>query len=224
MATTSKGKGRPRTRGAKPSKARRRRGRPAWEIALLFPEQGQWTEEDYLALDTNQLVELVDGCIEVLPVPPPLHQRLVRFLFRLLDAFVRAHAKGEVFFAPLPVQLWPKQMREPDVVYVRPGRITDPRRPPEGADLVMEVVSEGEENRERDLVTKRAEYAKAKIGEYWVVDPEEKTVRVLRLSGKRYRVHGTFGPGDQAASALLPGFSVDVSALLTAGEGKAGDA
>ena len=29
---------------------------PTWEIAKLFPPQGQWTEEDYLELDTNHLI------------------------------------------------------------------------------------------------------------------------------------------------------------------------
>jgi hypothetical protein len=32
------------------------RGQPAWELALLFPAQGEWTEGAYLALDTNRLI------------------------------------------------------------------------------------------------------------------------------------------------------------------------
>jgi Uma2 family endonuclease len=42
----------------------------------------------------------------------------------------------------------------------------------EGADLVMEVVSSHDEDRRRDLVVKREEYARAGIAEYWIVDPE----------------------------------------------------
>ena len=53
---------------------------PAWEIATLFPDQGQWDEWDYLALDTNRLVEFADGYVEVLPMPTELHQDLVLFL------------------------------------------------------------------------------------------------------------------------------------------------
>jgi Uma2 family endonuclease len=119
----------------------------------------------------NHLIELSDGCIEVLPRPTPLHQRIVQFLFKLLEAFVLAHAPGEVFMAPLPIRLWAGKLREPDIVYVRPGRIHNPHRPPEGADLAMEVVSEGAENRERDLGIKRQEYAQAGITEYWIIDP-----------------------------------------------------
>ncbi len=55
-------------------------GEPPWEIALLYPVQGSWTESDYLELGTNRLVEFADGCIEVLPTPTTLHQPIVRFL------------------------------------------------------------------------------------------------------------------------------------------------
>jgi Uma2 family endonuclease len=109
---------------------------PAWPVALLFPWQGHWTEEDYFALDTNRLVELSDGCLEVLPLPTPFHQLVAQFLYRLVD---------------------------------REG-------PALGADLAMEVVSKGKEDRKRDLITKRFEYARAGIPEYWIVDPQTRRI------------------------------------------------
>jgi hypothetical protein len=79
---------------------------PTWEIATLFPNQGQWSEADYLALDTNHLVELADGRLEVLPMPTTSHQWIVLYLYGLLKAF--AHPKlGLVLTAPLPVRLGP---------------------------------------------------------------------------------------------------------------------
>ena len=36
-------------------------GEPAWRIALFYPEQGEWTESDYLNLDGGPLVELESG-------------------------------------------------------------------------------------------------------------------------------------------------------------------
>src|SRR5712692_4546964 len=88
-------------------------GGPAWEVALLFPPQGEWSEEEYLALDTHRLVELSEGCLEVLPMATIFHQLIVRFLSRLLEAFVAAYADGEVLVAPLPVHLWTKKFRAP---------------------------------------------------------------------------------------------------------------
>jgi hypothetical protein len=46
-----------------------RTGEPTWEIAHLFPIQGDWTEAEYLALDTNHLIEFSDGHLEFLPMP-----------------------------------------------------------------------------------------------------------------------------------------------------------
>jgi Uma2 family endonuclease len=192
-------------------------GEPPWEVAFLFPTQGHWSEDEYLALDTNRLVELSNGCLEVLPMPTILHQFIVKFLLRILDDFVTAQGLGAVLFAPLPVWLWTGTYREPDLVFLRRGR-RKRRGQPEGADLVMEVVSEGAENRKRDLETKRQEYAAAGIAEYWIIDPEEHRIIVLTLDGQAYRVHGEFGRGATATSVLLPGFGVAVDAVLAAGD------
>jgi Uma2 family endonuclease len=198
-----------------------RPGDPAWALALLFPRQGEWTEEAYFALDTNNLVELVDGCLEVLPMPTMLHQRIGKYIFLLLNAFVSANAVGEVFFAPLRVRLFAGHIREPDIVYLRPERIIDVRTPPRGADLAIEVVSEGKENRDRDYQEKREAYRSAGVTEYWIVDPELRLITVLSLIDGDYRVHGEFGPGTTATSAMFPAFAVDVSAVFAVGEGSA---
>jgi Uma2 family endonuclease len=187
---------------------------PAWEVAVLFPGQGAWTEVEYLALPTNRLVELAAGRLEVLPMATLLHQLIVDYLHTLLKAFVAAHATGLVLFAPLAVRLGPGLYREPDVVYLRPERISKLRGQPEGADLVMEVLSEGMENRQRDLEVKVKEYAAARIAEYWIVDPQEQRITVLTLDGSSYRVHGVFTPGMTATSVLLPGFAVAVEAAF----------
>jgi Uma2 family endonuclease len=84
----------------------------------------------------------------------------------------------------------------------------------------MEVVSEGEENRVRDLDIKRQEYARAGITEYWIIDPQEQHITVLTLDGAVYRVHGAYASGTQAISLLLPGFVVDVAAVFVAAEGR----
>jgi Uma2 family endonuclease len=198
-----------------------RPGEPAWEVALLFPAQGEWTEAEYLALDAHRLVELSDGCLEVLPMPTIFHQLVVKFLLQWLEGYVSSHAGGGmVLFAPLPIRLGAGKFREPDVVYLRPERAVNLHGQPDGADLVIEVVSEGAENRHRDLEIKRQEYSAAGITEYWIVDPEQQRVTVLTLEGQSYRVHGAYGPGTRATSVLLPGLAVDVEAVLSAGRAK----
>jgi Uma2 family endonuclease len=65
-------------------------------------------------------------------------------------------------------------------------------------------------------VEKRGDYAEAGIPEYWIVNPETETITVLRLEDTAYVDHGVFGRGTEAASALLPGFSVGVDAVFDA--------
>ena len=140
------------------------------------------------------------------------------FLCNSLNAFLSEQGLGEAVVAPCALRLRDGKFREPDVLFVRPEQINQSTHMPESADLVVEVVSEGKEARERDLVTKRKDYAEAGIPEYWIVDPETTTVTVLTLDEKEYRTHGEFHPGDTADSVLLDGFTVDVQAVFDAGK------
>jgi Uma2 family endonuclease len=192
---------------------------PAWDIARLFPNQGELSEGDYLRLTKHArlLAEYSDGHIEVLPMPTTAHQRIVRYLIGLLMA-VAGTGRGEVLFAPLRVRLRPGKFREPDVVFMlrqHSDRIQNEFW--DGADLVMEVVSE--DDPDRDLVEKRREYAEAGIAEYWIVDPRTMAITVLVLSGGEYAVHGEFHPGMRASSILLPELSADVGAVFAAAQG-----
>jgi Uma2 family endonuclease len=194
---------------------------PAWQIALLFPPQGQWTPSDYFALthSTNRLVEFNEGNIEVLEMPTESHQFIVRFLFRALDAFVVSRDLGEVVFAPIRVQTLVDKFREPDLAFMlskNAGRRNN--RFWIGADIVMEVISDDPESRDRDLRQKREEYAAAKIPEYWMIDALSKQITVLRLDTGRYVEHGVFGIGQEATSILLSGFGADVTSVFRAAE------
>lgn len=189
-------------------------GQPAWRMALLFPPQGSWTEQEYLALDSGRQIEFDRGCVEVLDLPTKEHQRMVRFLFLLINAFVTSRRLGEVFFAPLPVRLWNEKYREPDLIFVKQGR-EDIGKYPNGADLVIEIVSDSPSDRKRDLETKVSEYAMAGIQEYWVVDPQRTLLLVHQLVQSKYVVE-TFCRGQTARSSLLEGFTVDIAELFDA--------
>jgi Uma2 family endonuclease len=114
--------------------------------------------------------------------------------------------------------LWAEKYREPDILFLRPKRMSDLHSQPQGADLVVEVLSEGEANRRRDLVDKRHDYVRAGVSEYWIVDPEQRAIEVLTLDGAAYRNHGLFRETEAATSVLLPGFSVVVADVFAAAE------
>jgi Uma2 family endonuclease len=186
------------------------------EIVALLPQQGAWSEQDYLWLTnhTNRLVEFCDGYIDALPMPTEKHQEISGYLYLALLPFVR-RTQGKIFYAPLRVRLRSGKYREPDLLLLRSA--DDPRRHNEyweGADLVVEIVSP--DDPDRDIVTKRAEYAQVPIPEYWIVDPQNETITVLHLVDTRYVEHGVFGRGGHASSVLFPDFEVSVDAVLDA--------
>jgi Uma2 family endonuclease len=193
---------------------------PAWDIARLFPNQGQWTEIEYLTLSqsTNHLVEFTDGHIEVLAMPKMSHQLIVAYLYGLLSTFVTDHDLGRVLFAPLRVRLRQGVVREPDIVLMLKGHASRMGEDCwDGADLVIEVVSDDLESRRRDLEVKYAEYADSGIPEYWIIDPVKQQITVFALEGKQYSIYSEAGSIGRVTSKLMSKFEIDSASLFAAG-------
>ena len=205
------------TAAADPFARHSRRGEPAWELLDEEPVRGRWTERDYLALNTNRRIELVDGTLEFLPMPTGVHEDVAEFLYKTLDRFTESRGLGKAKYAGIRVRQYDGKYRFPDVQFMRAEH--DHRRTNEcwiGADLAVEVVSEDDPN--RDLVEKRAEYARTGIPEYWIADPRDRSLTVLVLDdgADEYREAGRYGDGDVAPCVTLPGLTVDVTACFDA--------
>jgi Uma2 family endonuclease len=195
---------------------RSRAGEPVWELATLYPPQGSWSETEYLALtDSRKGIEYRNGCLEFLRMPTRTHQEILQLLWLLLTDFLRPRG-GAAWVSGLRVRTGRAKIRMPDVVAMLDrGDRRAAEEVFEGADLVVEVVSGDESDRRRDLIEKRAEYAEAKIQEYWIVDPLERRITVLALRDSAYAEHCVAKDGATAASAVLPGFRVEVTRVFT---------
>jgi Uma2 family endonuclease len=190
-----------------------RRGEPVWELLELLPEQGEWSEEAYLRLNTNRLVEFNDGCLEVLPMPDAVHQLLAWLLTTALNELLVDGKAGVAIPAPFKLKVPGRKWREPDVSYLLPRNLHRYQKQWwDYTDLAIEVVSE--DDPDRDYVQKRAEYAALGVGEYWIVDPSEQAIKVLVLEGGSYKDVQIAGIGDTARPTIVPGFQVDVAALF----------
>ncbi len=199
------------------SQASKPEAKRAWKDVLeyLLPTQGAWSEQEYLVLTGRRarLAEYTDGFVEALPMPTDRHQAILMFLSLAFSQFFKS--RGVVRFAPMRLRLRPNKLREPDLLLLLDAN--DPRRHNlfwDGADLTLEVVSEDDPN--RDLIDKRADYAEGKIPEYWIVNPMTETITVLKLRGKSYTEAGVYKRGESAKSVLRPKFSVDVSSVFDA--------
>lgn len=186
----------------------------ALEVADLFPPQGQWTEADYFALpDTNRLMELSEGRLIMPPHPTYSHQEALKGLFLRLNTFVEEKKLGIIEVAPLPVQLWPGKVREPDLFFLAKEHADRIGEQAFGVpDLIIEVTSPG--TREVDRGEKFFEYARAGVREYWLVDPDKQTIEVYVLRGGVYEPLGKFSSGERARSELLSGFEVNVDEVF----------
>lgn len=194
---------------------------PVWDIATLYPSQGDWSEEDYLALtdSTNRLIEFTDGRLEFLEMPTEIHQFILLFLMDRLRQYVEPSDLGTVMFSGLRVRIRPNKIREPDLAFIaKKNYERRSNRYWSGADLVMEIVSSGSASRERDHRQKVIDYLEAGIPEYWIVDPERSEIIVMTLApgGDAYVQHCVAHPGDLASSVILAGFAVDVAAVFAA--------
>lgn len=193
-------------------------GEPVYRVAEFLPAQGAWTEEQFLMLNDDEgLIELVNGRLEFPPVPTESHQIIIERLFDLIRDFAGSRGLGTTRFAGIRVRLSRGNIREPDVAFMLKEH--DSRRSNrcwEGADLVVEVVSD--DRPQRDWVDKVTDYALAGIPEYWIADPRDNSLTIFTLDAgaTEYREAGRYKEGETAASVLLDGLSVNVSAVFAA--------
>jgi Uma2 family endonuclease len=174
----------------------------------------KFTYEDLKLIppDRNRY-EIVDGELFVSPAPKTLHQIIVANLLTILNLYVRQHRLGRVLVAPYDVVFALGTVLEPDVLFVSNARLhymgeDNLSGPP---NLVVEVISESTRRLDREVKLKQ--YALYGVDEYWLVDPEGKSVEVFRLKGKEYELVERLGFGETLTSPLLPGLTISVADL-----------
>ena len=152
------------------------------EAKPAYKTDGQYTLEDYLALPDDQRVELIDGVFYDMAAPTTIHQGIGGFIHKQLLDFALAHGGPCLpFMSPVDVQLDEddRTVVQPDVLIVcdrnkfRNGRVFG------APDFLVEVLSPS--TRKKDMQLKLFKYANAGVREYWMVDPEKKTVVVYDL-------------------------------------------
>lgn len=121
--------------------------------------------------------EILDGALVMSPPPGPAHQIVAAELIAALREGARS-AGLRALFAPLAWRIGPGQVPEPDLLVVSPDSIGARaiEKPPV---LVVEILSPS--GRARDLSEKRRIYAEGGAAWYWIVDPAEPSLTVLRL-------------------------------------------
>ena len=147
-----------------------------------------YTEEDYYNLPENVRAELIDGQFYYMAAPSRVHQKILMFLSKTIANYIDSkNGPCEVYPAPFAVKLFSeddKNMVEPDIsVICDPNKLTD--RGCTGApDWIVEIVSPS--NSSHDYIRKLNLYADAGVREYWIVNPDKKSIYVYHLEETQF--------------------------------------
>jgi Uma2 family endonuclease len=140
-----------------------------------------WTYEDYARLpDDGNRYEVIDGEVLVTPAPTTFHQHVLFTLAIALRQYAERHGLG-VVLPGVDVLFVSGQFLRPDIVFV-PEPVRDGiklRGIEKAPGLVVEILSPGSASIDR--VKKPRRYGDFGVPEYWVVDPDERTVWVWRF-------------------------------------------
>ena len=163
--------------------------------------------------DTRRF-ELIDGELFLMPSPTPKHQMIIGQLFGILSDFMESRDVGQVFVSPLDVVLSEYDVFQPDVLFISKNRshIIGDLNIQRAPDLVIEVLMPSSEDRDRGIKLKQ--YLRYGVREYWIIDPQDKTLEVLRASDTEFETVRVYPEGTTATSPVLEGIQVEVEKLF----------
>ena len=172
------------------------------------------TYEDYRRTPEDERYELIDGELIMAAAPNMAHQTTQGKLGWRMASVVETEGLGYVFFSPCDIVLSEHNTLQPDIVFVSMDNaaiITDANI--QGApDLVVEIISPSSTG--RDWVTKRDLYARYGVREYWLIDPVNRTLWVMRLRNGYLELSDTLSEGDTLTDSIIEGFSVSLSDIF----------
>jgi Uma2 family endonuclease len=168
------------------------------------------TIEDLDALpDDGNVYELIEGELIVSSAPTLTHQRVIKNLTHFIQSYLDQNPIGEVF--PTPGVIFDRHNSViPDIVFLTNEQLERVGSEPHiklAPALAVEVVSPGRQNSQRDRVKKLRLYDKFGVGEYWVADPEARTLEIYRRDGGALALAATLKGEDEIDTPLLPGFA-----------------
>lgn len=176
---------------------------------------------DFMPEDDNRY-ELIGGKLIVSHAPHLDHQKLASNLHIELGIYLRKNPIGIIVETPGIIFSLDDAVI-PDLVFVTHETIEKAvigegekfegkfNAAPE---LLIEILSYGKKDIERDRVHKRELYGKYRVKEYWVVDGMFNTIEVYRLTAegldriKRFEIH------ESIETPILPDFSLKLTDIF----------
>ncbi len=177
-----------------------------------------YTYADYLTWHFQERVELIMGKIFMMsPAPTSRHQYAVSVIQAAIFHFLKGKS-CKVFPAPFDVSLpdasgVSKTVVQPDITVICDSHKITEKGCNGVPDLVVEVISKS--SVKKDLHEKFAIYEQAGVKEYWIVQPQDRSLIFFKLiENGRYQPAKPLTKGDKATSNVLPGLEIDLDELF----------
>lgn len=178
-----------------------------------------YTYADYLTWQLKEKIELIKGkIIAMSPAPTRFHQRIAQNINRTLDKHFYQEP-CHVYFAPFDVRLY-SQSREietvvqPDLCVICDLEKLDDKGCLGSPDLVVEILSPS--NSKKEMSIKFDLYQEAGVREYWIINPDEKSLLIYVLKDNKYVGERPYVQGENqtAHSVIFDGLSFEVDSLF----------
>jgi Uma2 family endonuclease len=175
-------------------------------MGLSLKREEYYTYKDWLSWDEDFRAELIDGQIVMMAPPSRTHQKVSVELVRQLANFLKGKS-CQVFHAPFGVRLSKTEdtVFEPDIVVVCDKSKLNKKFCDGAPDFVIEILSPSTARYDRFI--KLLKYQRAGVREYWIVDPDTKSVNVFMLENKKYVV-SAYGDDDVVPVTVLEGCEI----------------
>jgi Uma2 family endonuclease len=174
-----------------------------------------YTWDDFVALEEDDLRELIDGELVEVEVPNWRHEEITGWLVFHLRAWAEAGHGGRVVASGYRVRISDRRGVMPDVQFYRAGNeagVDQPNGLARGRpDLVVEIVSPSSSRYDR--VTKLRWYAQLGVPEYWLVDPQAHTLERLLLREGAYIIASALAEDETLSADTFEGLEIPLSKL-----------
>lgn len=188
----------------------------------LPAEKTLFTLADCLTWDEDKRIEIINGEAFMMATPSRTHQKISMELSRQLANYLEGK-QCEVYPAPFGVRLFEQAgdspenvdtLVEPDISVVCDRNKLDDHGCKGAPDMIIEILSPS--SLRHDRLVKLNLYQRAGVREYWIVDPENRSVMVfLPDGGGTLRLYEDYGRNDVAKVNVLDGCFIELSKVFS---------
>ncbi len=169
----------------------------------------------YKLLPEGAPYQLIEGELVMTPAPNPRHQIILGRLFRTISEFVEEKKAGIVLISPIDLYLDDENAFQPDIIFISKNSQSVIKKdgiygPPE---IVIEILSPSTAH--YDLREKFRIYERTGVKEYWIVDPDMKSVEVYLNKAGGFSLEYKVETEGEIGSKILDGFKINIREIFS---------